>query len=90
MCIRGFLNRDSYPVLPGKIWTYSVALGGAVGWRTGGLRAGAYSTVALVLVGVISDWHLAMLTLAIMTVSVVIALVIGVPLGVLTARSLIA
>mgnify|MGYP006275805821 CR=1 FL=1 len=68
-------------------WPGVVALGGAVGWRTGGVRAGAYSGVALVLVGVISDWHLAMLTLAIMTVSVVIALVIGVPLGVLTARS---
>jgi glycine betaine/proline transport system permease protein len=38
-------------------------------------------------VGVIADWKLAMLTLAIMTVSVVIALVVGIPLGILTARS---
>ena len=42
---------------------------------------------ALIGVGVLADWDLAMLTLSIMLVAVAIALVIGIPLGVLTANS---
>ena len=68
-------------------WPGVVALAGAIGWRTGGWRAAAWAAGALVGVGVIADWGLAMLTLSIMLVAVAIALMIGVPLGVLTARS---
>lgn len=68
-------------------WPGVVVLGAAIGWRTGGVRAGVGAGVALLGVGILSDWALAMLTLSIMTVAVVIALVIGVPLGILTARS---
>ena len=68
-------------------WPGVVALTGAIGWRTGGLRAGAAGAAAMFGVGVISDWDLAMRTLSIMTVAVVIALVLGVPLGIVTARS---
>ncbi|MFM8312431.1 MAG: ABC transporter permease, partial [Ilumatobacteraceae bacterium] len=68
-------------------WPGVIALGGAIGWRTGGTRAGVSAAAALVGVGLIADWDLAMLTLAIMLVAVAIALVIGVPLGILTARS---
>ena len=68
-------------------WPGVVALAAAIGWRTGGWRAAAWAAGALVGVGVIADWGLAMLTLSIMLVAVAIALMIGVPLGVLTARS---
>ena len=68
-------------------WPGVIALGGAIGWRTGGVRAGLSAAAALVGVGLIADWDLAMLTLSIMLVAVAIALVIGVPLGILTARS---
>ncbi|MFM2182197.1 MAG: hypothetical protein RJB61_491 [Actinomycetota bacterium] len=68
-------------------WPGVIALGGAIGWRTGGVRAGVSAAAALVGVGLIADWDLAMLTLSIMLVAVAIALVIGVPLGILTARS---
>ncbi len=68
-------------------WPGVVALVAAIGWRTGGVRAAASGAVAIFGVGVISDWDLAMRTLSIMAVAVVIALLIGVPLGVLTARS---
>lgn len=68
-------------------WPGVVVLGTVIGWRTGGVRAGVAAGVALLGVGIVSDWALAMLTLSIMTVAVVIALVLGVPLGILTARS---
>ena len=68
-------------------WPGVVALTGAIGWRTGGLRAGVAGAAAMLGVGIIADWDLAMITLAIMLVAVFIALVIGVPLGIWTARS---
>jgi len=68
-------------------WVGVVALTGAIGWRTGGLRAGVTGAVAMGAVGIIADWNHAMITLAIMIVSVAISLVIGVPLGIWSARS---
>jgi len=68
-------------------WPGVIALVGVIGWRTGGMRAAIAGSAALFSVGVIADWDLAMRTLAIMIVAVVIALLIGVPLGILTARS---
>lgn len=68
-------------------WPGVVAVTAAVGWRTGGAGAALSGGLAMLGVGVIADWDLAMLTLAIMAVAVIIALVLGVPLGILTARS---
>ncbi|MBI4933965.1 MAG: ABC transporter permease subunit [Actinobacteria bacterium] len=68
-------------------WPGVVALTGAIGWRTGGLRAGVAGAAAMLGVGMIADWDLAMITLAIMLVAVFIALVLGIPLGIWTSRS---
>ncbi|MCU1361637.1 MAG: glycine betaine transporter integral rane protein [Ilumatobacteraceae bacterium] len=68
-------------------WLGVVSLAGAIGWRTGGVRAGAAGAAALLGVGILGVWDQAMITLSIMMVSVAIALVIGVPLGVWAARS---
>ncbi len=68
-------------------WPGVIALVGVIGWRTGGMRAAIAGAMALLGVGVIADWDLAMRTLAIMMVAVVIALLIGVPLGIVTSRS---
>ncbi|MEI8239657.1 MAG: ABC transporter permease subunit [Actinomycetota bacterium] len=68
-------------------WLGVVALVGAIGWRTGGLRAGLMGSAALVGVGIIADWNHAMITSSIMIVAVTIALVLGVPLGIWSARS---
>ncbi|MEN9646267.1 MAG: hypothetical protein RL238_2936 [Actinomycetota bacterium] len=68
-------------------WPGVVALTGAIGWRTGGVRAGLGGAAAMFGVGVIADWDLAMITLAIMLVAVFIALLLGVPLGIWTSRS---
>ncbi len=68
-------------------WPGVVALGAAIAWRTGGIRAAASAGLALFAVGVLGVWDPAMITLALMVVSVVIALLIGIPLGIWTARS---
>ena len=68
-------------------WPGVVAITGAIGWRTGGMRAAITGAVAMFGVGVIADWDLAMRTLSIMSVAVIIALVLGIPLGILAARS---
>ncbi|MDO8363578.1 MAG: ABC transporter permease subunit [Actinomycetota bacterium] len=68
-------------------WPGVVAVTAAVGWRTGGVRAAIIGAAAMGGVGVIADWDLAMRTLAIMLVAVLIALLLGVPLGILAAQS---
>lgn len=68
-------------------WPGVVAITGAIGWRTGGMRAAVSGAAAMFGVGVIADWDLAMRTLSIMFVAVIIALVLGIPLGILAARS---
>lgn len=68
-------------------WPGVVALTGAIGWRTGGIRAGLAGAAAMLGVGIVADWDLAMITLAIMLVAVFIALVLGIPLGIWTSRS---
>lgn len=74
-------------VLSALRWPGVVAVFAAIGWRTGGLRV-AFTTAAAVLgVAVLGVWDAAMVTLSLMLVAVVIALVIGVPLGIWTARS---
>ncbi|MFM7685407.1 MAG: ABC transporter permease [Actinomycetota bacterium] len=68
-------------------WPGVVALAAVIGWRTGGRNAALGGGLAMLGVGVISDWEHAMITLAIMLVAVLIALVLGVPLGILAAQS---
>jgi len=68
-------------------WPGVVALVAAIGWRTGGVRSAVAGGAAMIGVGAVANFDLAMRTLAIMIVAVVLALVIGVPLGVLSARS---
>jgi glycine betaine/proline transport system permease protein len=68
-------------------WTGVVTLAAAVGWRTGGARAGLAGAAAFLGVGVLGVWEPAMVTLSLMITSVVIALCIGVPLGIWSSRS---
>ncbi len=68
-------------------WPGVLALAASVGARTGGWRAAFGGTLALAGVGVVGYWDKTMITLSIMMVSVALALLIGVPLGVWSARS---
>ena len=60
-------------------WPGVVALGAAIAWRTGGIRAAVSAGLALFAIGVLGVWDPARDTLALMLVWVVIALLIGVP-----------
>ncbi len=57
-----------------------------MGYRAGGLGVALLSAGALMFMGIIDLWDEGMQTLALMGVSVFIALAIGVPLGILAAR----
>lgn len=74
-------------VLRALRWTGVLALTAAIGLSTGGWRAAGWGTLAMFGVGVMGYWDLTMITLAIMIVAITIALMIGIPLGIWTARS---
>lgn len=74
-------------VLGALRWPGVVVVTAVIGWRTGGVRAAVTGGVAMFAVGLVADWEHAMRTLAIMLVAVAIALLLGIPLGILTARS---
>ncbi len=63
-------------------WPGVVALAGVVGYRTGGRRASLTGVVLLIGCGVLGVWDDTMKSLTLMSVSVVVALLLGVPLGV--------
>jgi glycine betaine/proline transport system permease protein len=58
-----------------------------LGQRAGGLRVALFSAAALLFMGITGLWNEGMQTLALMGVSVIISLLIGIPLGILAARS---
>jgi glycine betaine/proline transport system permease protein len=56
-------------------------------YRVAGWRIALFSGAAFIMVGAIGLWDLTMVTLAMVTASVVVCLIIGLPLGILAARS---
>ncbi|MDF1524270.1 MAG: ABC transporter permease subunit [Trueperaceae bacterium] len=59
----------------------------ALAWRVAGWRIGVLSAASFLLIGMMGLWSLTMVTLSMVTASVVVCLIIGLPLGVLAARS---
>ena len=68
-------------------WLVVVLTAFLLGQRAAGLRVALFSALAILFMGFIGLWVEGMQTLALMGVSVVIALIIGIPLGILSARS---
>ena len=68
-------------------WPVTVALVSLIGWRIASFRIGIASGLGLIAIGVVNLWEPAMVTVAIMVVSVTIAVGFGIPLGILAARS---
>ena len=68
-------------------WPVMISLIFVLGWKLGSLRIGIISAFGMVLIGLVNLWEPAMVTIAIMTVSVSIAVILGIPLGILMARS---
>ncbi len=71
--------------IPWFIW---IPLAGLAGWKlVGKWRTGLTFMVMLYLVGAFGYWEMAMLTLSLVIASVFFSLIIGIPLGILMARS---
>lgn len=64
-----------------------IVIVGFLAWRWAGPRIAAFSVVAFVLIGMIGLWNLTMVTLSMVAASVLVCLVLGLPLGILAARS---
>ncbi len=68
-------------------WVGTVVTGTLVVWRFGGRRAAAIVLGAFVSFAVLGLWEASMETLALMIASVGLALLIGVPIGIVAGRS---
>lgn len=69
-------------------WFVIILLVGYAGWKlVGSLKTGILFVVFLLIIGLFGYWDLAMQTLALVISSVVFALLVGLPLGILMARS---
>ena len=77
-------TEDFLQWLPWPVLTVLVAL---LMWRVAGWRGAFLSAAGLYLVGSMELWDRAMTTLALMVSSVTLAVAIGVPLGILCAKS---
>lgn len=64
-----------------------IALLVVLAWRVAGGRVALFSGAAFVLVGAIGLWNLTMVTLAMVAASLLVCLILGLPLGILAARS---
>ncbi len=69
-------------------WFVIILLVGFSGWKLiGSLKTGILFMVFLLIIGLFGYWDLAMQTLALVIASVVFALLVGLPLGIVMARS---
>jgi glycine betaine/proline transport system permease protein len=64
-----------------------IVLVAAFAWRVAGWRVAALATASFTLIGMVGLWALTMVTLSMVAASVLVCLVIGLPLGILAARS---
>jgi glycine betaine/proline transport system permease protein len=67
-------------------WLGVAALLGLAGWRLGGVRLAFLTTLLTVLIAAIGLWEKAMITVYLCGISSVIALLIGIPIGILSAE----
>lgn len=69
-------------------WFVVILLVGIAGWKlVGSIKSGVVFMALMVLIGSFGYWDLAMITLSLVIASVVFSLLIGLPTGILMARS---
>ena len=68
-------------------WPVMISLIFIMAWRLGSIKIGIASALGMVLIGLVNLWEPAMVIIAIMAVSVSIAVILGIPIGILMARS---
>ena len=86
---------DAIKVVLGKLrdllvwipWPVMMALVFIIGWKVASVKIAAMSVVGLLILALVNLWEPTMVTVAIMIVSVFLSIIIGIPLGILAARS---
>ena len=86
---------DALKVVLGKLrdllvwipWPVMMALVFIIGWKVASLKIAAMSVIGLSILATVNLWEPTMVTVAIMIVSVFLSIVVGVPVGILAARS---
>ncbi len=73
-------------VLRALRWPGVLTLVGLIGWRTGGTRAAVVGVLTMAGCGVLGFWDETMTTMALMLVAVALALLIGIPIGIIAGR----
>ncbi len=68
-------------------WSVIIAVLVLAAWRSAGWRVAVFSAVGLLLIVEMNLWHEAMETLALISASVLIALVIAIPVGIWSSKS---
>ncbi len=68
-------------------WAVIVALAGLAGWRLGGWKLALPALSLSLLIAVTGQWEKAMITVYLCGISVVIASLIGIPIGILAAQN---
>ena len=68
-------------------WPAVVAAGTVLGFRLGGWRLGLFSGAGTLFIGLIGFWDSATVTMSVLGVSVLFAVAVGVPIGILAAFS---
>ena len=77
--IEGILNG-----IPPLIFIIAIAL---VAWKLAGKKVAFYCIISLTLIGLIDVWEQAMVSLSLVITALVFCLVVGIPLGILCAKS---
>lgn len=68
-------------------WVVVVALAGLAGWRLGGWKLALLTLSLSALIAITGQWEKAMITLYLCGISVMIASLIGIPIGILAAQN---
>jgi glycine betaine/proline transport system permease protein len=83
----GWLASSIIGVLGYVGWLGIVGIASAIGWLAGGWRLALLALSGFVSVGALGLWDLSMATLGLTAAAVMLSLAIGIPLGILGARS---
>jgi glycine betaine/proline transport system permease protein len=83
----GWLTNSIIASLQYVGWLGIVGVAGAIGWLAGGWKLAVLAVSGLVVIGALGLWQLSMATLGLTVSAVIISLLIGIPLGILAARS---
>ena len=94
---RPFFQAISLPIrwtLQNIEWIFSVIpplifiiIIGLIAWQLAGQKITIYSIISLTLIGFVDVWEQAMVSLALVVTAVVFCLVIGIPIGILSAKN---